>query len=317
MTDEATRRTPPEAAAGHGSLDGEGDLLRLWIGKQIVAIRERRRISQSELAKRMERSRAHIHRIEAGHTSVRFRSYEVDELLKIIGATAEETDRLSAAIATVGSSQRGWWHDYTGSSALPEWFSRYVTRESAAEEIRLYCVEVIPGLLQTRTYAENIVRVPVGYVDEDEVERRVNVRIERQALLSRPRAPRLTVILNEATLCRAVGTEEVMDEQLAHLVTSGHQANIIIRVLPFAAGAHGGMAACGPFNLISFPAGDDGEPLAPPLAYAESLAGAMYMTEPEQVQAYRLAWADIEARALDEAASKALIITTMKGHRHG
>jgi hypothetical protein len=169
-------------------------------------------------------------------------------------------------------------------------------------------------LLQTRAYAEQVIRVPAGYIAEDEIERRVRVRVERQSLLTRPRAPHLSVIINEAVLHRPVGSADVMFEQLGHLVDVQRRSNVKVRVLPFAAGVHGGMAACGPFTVLDFPADPVGDPIEPPLAYAESLTGAMYLNKPDEVAAYRLAWDDIEKRALDERSSSEFITKAQEGY---
>lgn len=292
-------------------------LLRRYIGRRFVALRERAGLTQEEAAKRLERGRATLGRIEDGDDRVRFREIDVKAMLSLYKATEHETELLLGLTAETRNGRRkSWWHDYT-ETALPGWFGLYVSLEDSAETIRQYEAELIPGLLQTRAYAEQVIRVPAGYVAEDEIERRVRVRVERQSLLTRPRAPHLSVIINEAVFKRPVGGAEVMFEQLGHLIDVQQRANVFVRVLPFAAGVHGGMAACGPFTVLDFPSTAAGDPLEPPLAYAESLTGAMYLNKPDEVAAYRLAWDDIEKRALDQEASRAFIKELQEGYARG
>ncbi|HEX8348186.1 MAG TPA: Scr1 family TA system antitoxin-like transcriptional regulator [Actinoplanes sp.] len=105
--------------------------------------------------------------------------------------------------------------------------------------------------------------MPRGYVTEEEVQRRVEVRMARQALLSRPRCPHL--------------------------------------------GVHGGMAA-NSFAILDFPAAPHaGEVMEPPLAYAESLTGALYLNKPDETAACNVVRKDLERRALDEPASRVMI----------
>lgn len=292
-------------------------LIRRHIGRRFVALRLKAGLTQDQAAKALDRGRATLSRIEEGDDRVRFRQIDVEAMLKLYQAPERDAEVLVALTAETRNGRRkSWWHDYT-ETELPAWFGLYVTLEDSAETIRQYQAELIPGLLQTPAYAEQVTRVPEGYVTEEEIRRRVAVRIERQSLLTRPRAPHLSVILNEAVLRRPVGGESAMAEQLSHLGDVTRRANVSIRILPFAAGVHGGMAACGPFTILNFPTDQHGELLEPPLGYAESLTGAMYLNKPGEVAAYHLAWADLETRALDEQASIALIAETQEGFKRG
>ncbi|MGC5661715.1 helix-turn-helix domain-containing protein [Micromonospora sp. WMMD723] len=292
-------------------------LLRRHIGRRLEALRKHAGLTQEQAADRLQKGRTTIARWEEGHENVRFRDVDVKALLDIYGAGERDTKVLLALTAETRNGRRkSWWHDYT-ETALPTWFGLYVTLEDSAETIFQYESELIPGLLQTPTYAEQVARVPPGYLEEDEISRRVQVRIERQSLLTRPRAPRLQVVLNQAVLHRPVGGNTAMAEQMAHLLEMGVKANVTVRIVPFSAGVHSGMAACGPFTILDFPTNDFGDPLEPPLAYAETLTGAMYLNKPDEVNAYRLAWADLEKRALNQTASTRLIKEAQKGYTNG
>ena len=249
-------------------------LIRRHIGRRLVALRAQAGLTQDQAAIALERARATLGRIEDGDERVRFREVDVRAMLQLYGAGAEESSVLLALTAeTRNGRKKSWWHDYT-ETALPEWFGLYVTLEDSAETICQYQSELIPGLLQTPAYAAQISNMPPGYLDDDEIQRRVNVRLERQSLLTRPRAPHLTAILNEAVLHRPVGGSAVMAEQLEHLLEVTRQASVSVRILPWTAGAHGGMGAS-IFALLDFPPDPyTAVPLLPTLVYVDTLTAA-------------------------------------------
>src|SRR5215472_12412929 len=98
------------------------------------------------------------------------------------------------------SRQRGWWQQY--GETLPEWFATYVGLEAEASAISTYRAEIVPGLLQTQRYATALHRAESINATEEEIERHVALRMERQARLTEPDAPQLWVVLNEAVLRR-------------------------------------------------------------------------------------------------------------------
>jgi DNA-binding XRE family transcriptional regulator len=287
-------------------------LVRRYIGRRFEQLRRRAGISQDEAGRQLQRGRATIIRLEAGDEAVRFKDAETRAMLELYEASAEETQVLMAMSAETRNGRRkSWWHDYTETS-LPPWFQMYITMEENAEFIRIYQSDVVPGLLQTRRYTEAIVRQPAGHVSDEEAHGWVELRMGRQALLARPRSPHLKAILSETVLVRTVGEPEVMAEQLRHLAEAGRQANVSVRVLPFAAGEHAGVS--GGFCLFDFPVDPRSqEPLEPPLVYIDGYTGAMYLNKPAETTAHRRVWDDLDQRALAEDASREMIEATLKG----
>ncbi|HEX6074575.1 MAG TPA: helix-turn-helix transcriptional regulator [Micromonosporaceae bacterium] len=289
-------------------------LIRRYIGRRFTALRVRAGITQEQAAERLQRGRATMGRIEDGDSRVRFRDIDVKAMCELYEATQEETDLLLALTAeTRNGRKKSWWHDYA-ETTLPQWFGLYVSLEDSAETIHQYESELVPGLLQTKAYAEHVTNMPPGYIDEEEIQRRVKVRLARQSVLTRPRAPHLNVVLNEAVLHRPVGGPAVMAEQLDHLLTMIQRAVVSVRVLPWSVGVHAGMGAANSFTLLRFPQDPHtGEPLEPLLVYVDTLTGAMYLNKPDEAKAYHLVWDDLERRALDPGTSKDMITTARKG----
>jgi DNA-binding XRE family transcriptional regulator len=286
-------------------------VLRRKLGQTLRQLRERAGLTQERTAKQLERARATIGRMEDGVPDVRYRLRDVEDMLELYGADDATRELVLGMAKETAAQSRSWWHDYTGSE-LPEWFSLYVTLEDYARIKRSYEPELVTGLLQTAAYAEEIIRGPAYLTDEEEIRRRIKVRIARQSVLSRPSNPLgLSVILNEAVLRRPVGSPAVMAEQLQHLLDASRRDNVTVRILPFSAGIHGGMTS-GAFTLLDFPRGRDGESLEPPMAYLDTLTGAMYLHKPDEVDAYETTWNDLEQHALDQHRSREMITKAME-----
>ncbi|MEU6023579.1 helix-turn-helix transcriptional regulator [Micromonospora sp. NPDC047134] len=284
-------------------------MLRRQIGRKLEALRRAAGLTMEQAAEDLDRARATLHRIENGAENVRFRAADVKEMLNLYGATTEDTELLLAMTAATREN-KNWWHDYIG-SGLPRWFQLYIGLEEAAASIRQYQCELIPGLLQTKAYAEQLFQipgVPRSNGDRAEQERAVALRIQRQTLLTRFAPPQLSVILNEAALRRPVGSSTLMAEQLHQLSKATELPNVTVRVLKFSAGLHAG-AMTGAFSVLDFPRDSKGEEVEPTVTYLETTTGAVYLDKPHETAAYNAIWADMASRALSEAESQSFIKT--------
>ncbi len=244
-------------------------------------------------------------RIETGQSSMR--SHDVETMCRVYGAPAE-LRRALMGLAKETKAQ-GWWHSY--GDVIPEYFDVYMGLEAAASDLCWYEAELVPGLLQTEGYARAIVS---GHRDrsDTEVDRRVRLRIERQAMLTRgSTAPHLRAVLSEATLRRPVGGHDVMDGQLRHLLWATGLPNVTIRVVPFASPMHRGMVT-GPFILLRFPEGVGRE--EPPTVYVEGFTGALYLDKEAEVASYAAAFDNIWTASLDESASARLVADMVGTH---
>ncbi|WFE67683.1 helix-turn-helix transcriptional regulator [Micromonospora sp. WMMD714] len=282
-------------------------MLRRQIGRKFESLRRAAGLTMEQAAEQLDRARATLHRIENGAEHVRYRQADVQQMLDLYGASVEDGELLLAMTAATREN-KNWWHDYIG-SGLPRWFQLYIGLESAASRIRQYESELVPGLLQTRAYAEQVFRMPGGAVDTtatDEQQRAVQLRVERQALLTRFAAPQLSVIINEAVLRRPVGSATIMTDQLHQILKAAELPNVTVQVLTFSAGLHAG-AMAGAFSILEFPEDGSTRESEPPVAYLEAATGAIYLDKPHETAAYRAIWADMAGRALNDSRSKSLI----------
>jgi hypothetical protein len=142
-------------------------------------------------------------------------------------------------------------------------------------------------------------------IADDEVDRRVRVRLGRQSLLSQDDPLELRVVLDEAVVSRPVGGDEVMRGQLQRLVEAADLPNVTLQVLPFEVGAHAGMD--GTFAILDFP-----EPGDPDAVYAENATGGLFLEKSEELRKYIFIFEHIRAAALSPEESGALLAKLAK-----
>jgi len=252
---------------------------------ELLRRREAAGLTREEAARQLEWSTSTIFRIETGRS--RPQPGNVRVLLELYGVSGPERDGLIRLARE--ARQPGWWHSFR--DVLPNPYEVFIGLEAGAASIRNFEPVVVPGLLQTEEYARQMSRGGPRELDRDDIERRVQVRMERQRILPREDRPRLWTVIDEAVIRRAVGGSEVMREQLRHLIDSAEQGKTTLQVVPFSAGAHAGTT--GPFIILDFP-----EPTDPAVVYVETLAGDLYLEERADVDRYTLAFDRLLAAAL-------------------
>ncbi len=279
---------------------------RRQLGRYLRDLRNQARIPVRAAATRFEWSEAKVWRIETGQMPMR--SLDVETMCRIYGAPSDVTEALMGLAKE--TKARGWWHSY--GDVIPEVFNVYVGLEEAASRFAWYESELVPGLFQTEDYARTVIQADNPGVDDAEIERRVHVRIARQALLTRVTDPPvLQVVLNEAILRRPVGGTKVMVRQLERLVELGALPTVSLRVMPFSAGLHHGVTS-GPFVILRFSLNGNGQETEPPTVYVESLTGALYLDKPHEIERYDIAFSNVWESSLDEKASEDLITQVAK-----
>ena len=285
---EAARRA--EAADAGDGLPNEGDpvptgllsptstvrpthLCEL-VGKQLRHLREARGISAEAAGCHLGASRSKISRIETGEVRVK-----EDDLYRLLDLYRVDEARERSAVFDLvcRTYNRQWWHDY--GDVLDDWFCSYLALEPSARTIRTYERDFVPGLLQTRAYAEAVIRL--RYTDETEIQRRADVRMQRQRMLRGRSAPQLWAVVNDAALCQDVGNEEVMCEQIEYLIQATNRLNVQIQVLPIATATR---AATGSnsFTILRLPTTGLLD-----VVYLEQIESALYFSNVNQCDSYK------------------------------
>ncbi len=246
--------------------------LRIALGGQLRRLREKKPMTREAAGEVIRASAAKISRLELGR--VGFKERDVVDLLRAYGVTGGEDVTQFLALVREANSP-GWWHRY--SDLLPTWAETYIGLEQAASLIRTYEVQFVPGLLQTRDYARAV--IGLAYDDPREVERRVELRMRRQEVLSQRGGPTLWAVVDEAALRRQLGDEDLTRAQLDHLIRLAERPNVRLQVAPFRYGGHA--AAGGPFTILRF-----AERELPDIVYLEQLTSALYLERRSEVDQY-------------------------------
>ncbi len=249
-------------------------MLRILLGAQLRRLREAAGIAREDAGYHIRASGSKISRMELGRVS--FKERDVTDLLELYGLT-DPAEREKLVQLTHEANAPAWWQRYQ--DVVPDWFAVYVGLEEAAQLIRVYEVQFVPGLLQTEDYARAVVQQGAPGLDPAEVERRVAVRMGRQQLLGKENPPRLWAIVDEAALRRPMGGREVLGTQIERLMDAVGDPNVTLQIMPFRYGGHA--AEGGAFTIMRFPEAD-----LPDMVYMEYLTGALYLDKPDEVERY-------------------------------
>jgi hypothetical protein len=271
---------------------------RRQLGRYLRDLRNAAGLTIREAAVPLEWSEAKMWRIETGQTSLR--SLDVEAMCRLYRATPDITTALMGLAKE--TKAKGWWQAY--GDAVPDWFDIYIGLEAAAARITTYEPELVPGLFQTEAYARRIIGAGQSDEDEAEIERRVQLRMARQAIVQRViNPPVLRVALGELVLRRTVGGPTVMSAQLDKLADVSELPNVSLRVVPFAAEYHPGMLS-GAFSILRFPLNGGNVESEPPTVYTDLFTGALYLDKPHEVERYDTAFGETWEASLDEEASR-------------
>jgi transcriptional regulator with XRE-family HTH domain len=264
-------------------------VLRMMLGSQLRKLREAKGVSREDAGWEIRSSESKISRMELGR--VGFKERDVADLLTLYGVeNAEEREALLALAREANTP--GWWQQY--SDVQPSWFQSFIGLEAAASLIRTYEVQFVPGLLQTRDYARAVIMLGHSNSSSDEIDRRIELRLTRQQLLTKPNPTQLWAVLDEAVLRRLIGGRDIMRGQVKALIDAMRLPNVTIQVVPFDAGGHSAFG--GAFQILRFPEQD-----LPDVVYVEHITTALYLDKRDDVDAYAAAMARLSVEAAPPA----------------
>ena len=214
---------------------------------ELIRLRKESGKTQELVAAALDWSPSKLIRVEGGRSSIT--KVDLDALLGQYGITSEsQRERLQSL--NRGARERAWWLSYRDD--VNPTYLEYVGYEAGAAYIRQFHGGSVPGLLQTREYAEVLTS---NSGDALRVTPVVRLRLQRQAELERRSPPpRQYYVLDEAVIRRRVGIKHdpiIMTNQLRHIADRAEQEEqLTVRIIPFTVGAHPGLA--GPFTLLEF-----------------------------------------------------------------
>jgi transcriptional regulator with XRE-family HTH domain len=234
----------------------------MMLGRALRTLREQAGISPARASEAIQVTVTGIGALEQGRQpGLRLR--DVADLCALYGV-ADHFQRVTLLSLADLANRPEWWHVYR--DVIPGWFEPYLGLEQASSLIRGYETGFIPGLLQTPAYAHALISHGISSGAADE--RRVELRMRRQQLLSAPRPPHLWMLIGEAALRQIAGSRVLMAGQLRHLIQACDIPHVTIQVLPYRGRRH---PAKVPFTLLRLPGHD-----LPDVIYLERPAGAVY-----------------------------------------
>lgn len=266
---------------------------RRQLGADLRRLREAKGLTLEEAGARVGISKATLSRYETKEGTVKWPA--VDALCREYGASDEE--RLALVELAKGAKIQGWWRSLA--DPIPESMNLMLTLEDEVVREDHYACMYIPGLLQTRAYAEAVHRASEVQCSEREVQHMVDIRMKRQELLEREEPPHIWSVIDEAALRRKVGGSDVMREQLRHLLAVSQHPHVTVQVLPFSKGAHA--AAVGSFAVLRGPTRELD------VVYVDLIGGGLFMEKRQELERYRLAFEYLSAQALDLESSAKII----------
>lgn len=277
-----------------------GPTIRRWqLGQELRQFREAAGITPRAAASEIEVTPGTMSKIEGGKQAIK--GTHIKLLAPMYNLPPEEKARLLALAEE--ANQPGWWVSYA--RQVPDWFRLFLGYEQDASDLKSYESELVDGLLQTPAYARAIAVANRPSSTDDELNRQVDLRRERQQLIFGEDPPKLHIVLNEAVLLRVVGSREVMREQLEHLAKIAALPHVTIQVLMFAAGAHPAMTS--PFRMLGF----EEEPRMNTI-YLENGRGSLYLEKTPDVERYNAMFDQLTNLALNPQASRKEIVRVAK-----
>ena len=271
---------------------------RRRLGQELRRLRELKGMTAEEVAERLLVSQSKISRLENGRRSISQR-----DVRDLCGVYEVEDHRIVDSLMQMAkdSRQQGWWHSF---GDIP--YSVYIGLETDAASLRVYDPQVVPGLLQTRPYAEALITGALPETTPTDIEKRVQVRVRRQERIVAPENPlRLWTVLDESALRRVVGSKHLMRDQLEHLVEQSQLPHVTVQVIPFEMGAHPGLN--GQYAILEFPDAADSS-----VVYIEGVTSDLYLEKANDVQQYSVMYEHLRAQALNVDQSRQLIADIAK-----
>jgi len=259
--------------------------IKHWMAHDLRFFREKAGLSQAQLAAEIGATKQAVSNYEHARDGWNLQDHHVAKLDEVFGLPGHFTRLLRLSRIRDAES----------------FFSAHLDIEARADEISVYELGVISGLLQTPRYARALITEAgaATTVDAD-----LKTRLDRQVIFERPRPPYFWFLLDESVLRRRVASAEVMREQLQRILDVSEMPNVSVRVVPHRAGWHPGLSSA--FKVME---------AGKPYVYTETTGGGTLISAPDRVRGFQMAFKRIGAKALNEDDTMALIRSVQEEYR--
>ncbi|MER0477297.1 helix-turn-helix transcriptional regulator [Streptomyces sp. Edi2] len=295
----------------HGN-EAPGSLMLREVGVLFRQLRERRDLTQGDVAELLGRHNppftldgTAVSRLELGRRK-RVSPELAEAILDCLEAEPAERREVMAflqADTTPNSPRPALWRrnaDLLG----PMRFEGFLTLERRAWGEDNYEPKVVPGLLQTREYAEYVISAMREGLRPAEIKGLVDIRLDRQSRIADGALRQFRALLDEEGLRKTVKDKVILKGQLDRLLLESEKPRNTIRVLPESVDCHPGTS--GAFVLMHFP-----EP-ARSVVWLENMVSSGYFDEALYTDAYTGAFDSLWQRALDPDDTRVLLKKMIK-----
>lgn len=257
------------------------DSLRTF-GAVVQALREHAGLSRDELGTRVRYSKHTVESVELGRRMP-------DEAF---------VRRAEEALGNTGALCKAARHLTRGEAGLAAWFRRWARLEREAASLCTYECRLVPGLLQSRSYARAVFEGTIPLRTDEELEAQFAARMERQTMMrERPTVP-FGFIVEEHVFRRRFGDADAMRESFDHVLELSAPRNVTLQVVPI----EGGLHACldGPVQIL-----ETGEGRR--LGYSEGQENGRLISGPKEVSVLCQRYDTLRSQALNPKESRALL----------
>lgn len=249
-------------------------------GDQLRELRKDCDMTTAEVGEILGRGQAYVVRFENGRYPVGDR--ELVQLMDLYHIS-DMGHRERLLRDSVEVAKRGWWEGYVTDSG----FADFLWAENRASAIRIFQLDTVPGLLQTRDFAEALIKDGPHGDDELQVRRDLEQRQMRSRLLKRENAPEVQFLIHEAILWQRGAEALILAGQFQHLLEASEYPNVELRILPAASTDHINAGIPTGFRVLEMP--DEW----PTLVQIEAgPAGSIVLEEPD-IDSFLVAYAQL------------------------
>ncbi|MFF7246810.1 helix-turn-helix domain-containing protein [Embleya sp. NPDC008237] len=264
---------------------------RRRLGAELRRLRVRAALTGESVAETCGWSHTKVVRIETAKVSLS--RHDLSRLCGLYEATEDETARLEGWREDTRGSR--WWLEYE--SILSARLQEYISLEAQASSIHAAGSSVMPGLLQSRGYAQALFDTAPLVPDPDEADVLLEVRMRRQKLLAGDVT--VSVTMAAALLYVYTGGREVLRGQLEHLLKIGKLPNVELHVVPFESASR---PIEGGITLFDFASAHE-----PSVAVSEHQGGLVIRDGDIEVRRFRRILDHLKMHALSAEATESLI----------
>lgn len=272
------------------------------LGVALKRYRQAAGLDQLQAAEVIVASQTRVSRIESGHVTAR--PIEIRAMLGAYGVDDLEVRERLEDLAK-SANRRGWWLEHA--AHLRADYLDHISLEDDATYIREWQPVLVPGLLQTRAYAQAVITAGPDYVDDALVEQLISVRTGRQTKIE-PGGTNYTAIIWEPVVIHPLLAIESHREQLDHILDASQRQNVTVQVLPISAGVPVGATSA--FSSFSF----ESDPIVEAVTM-ENLRGTSVLEDLDDLTAYTNAFDQLRSAALTPDASARMIRNALRSSK--